>query len=55
MFFNSVFLFVYLFVFLVVIRLLFFCFFRDISLNTNVIEAVRFSGLSMILANLWKT
>ena len=42
-------LFVYLFVFLVVIRLLLFCFFRDISLNTYVIEAVGFSDLSMKL------
>ena len=48
-------LFVYLFVFLVVARLLFLCFFRDISLNTYVIEAVGFSDLSIILVNLWKT
>ena len=32
-----------------------FVFFRDISLNTFVIRAVRFSDMSMILVSFWKT
>ena len=55
MFFNSVFLFFCLFVYLFVFAVVICLFFRDISLNTSVIEVVRFKGLSMILVNLWKT
>ena len=59
MFFNSVFLFSCLFVYVCCCCFFFFvCYFfifRDISLNTYVIEAVMFSGLSMILVKLWKT
>ena len=40
-------LFAYLFMFLVVISLSFFCFLWHMSLNTHVIEAIRFNGLSM--------
>ena len=62
MFFNSAFLFVFLFVclfvFVVVICLLFcfgLIFSRDISPNTYVIKAARFSNLSMIVMNLSET
>ena len=53
--FNSVVLFFCLFVCLSLLLSFAFFFFRDISLNTYVIEAVKFSGRSMILANLCKT
>ena len=56
MFLNSALLLVCLFVCVSCCYLPFvFCFFRDISLNTYVIQGVGFSGLSVILLNLWKT
>ena len=55
MVFNSVFLFVCLFVCVYCCYLSFVLFFRGISLNIYVIEAVGFSDLSTILVNLWKT
>ena len=46
-----------LFVFVVIVFDFLFCVFLggDVLLNTYAIEAIKFSDLSMILVNLWKT